>query len=98
VEESLSESKRFEKNTVLLNILLEQKNIDPFLARIIHHAARTANKEVIFKYAPLAAKQASKYGAHEQALKHYETALQYAENLSKKKSLKYLKDMLMNVT
>lgn len=91
VEESLSEAKRFEKNTIVLNILLEQKNIDPFLARIIHHAARTANKEVIFKYAPLAAKQASKFGAHEQALKHYKTALQYAEHLSKKGQLEILK-------
>lgn len=91
VEESLSEAKRFKKNNTVLNILLEQKNIDPFLARIIHHASRTANKEVIFKYAPLAAKQASKYGAHEQALKHYKTALQYAEHLSKKEQLEILK-------
>lgn len=82
VEEPLSEAKRFEKNTAVLNILLKQKNIDPFLARIVHHAARIADKEVIFKYAPLAAKQAARLGAHEQALKHYKTALQYSEHIS----------------
>ncbi|RPI74171.1 MAG: helix-turn-helix transcriptional regulator [Ignavibacteriales bacterium] len=82
VEESLSETKRFEKNSAVLNILLKQKNSKPFLARIIHHAARIGNKDVITKYAPLAAKQASKFGAHEQASKLYKTALQYADSLS----------------
>jgi DNA-binding CsgD family transcriptional regulator len=90
VEESLSESKRFEKNTAVLNILLNQKNTGPFLARIIHHAARTANKEVIFKYAPLAAKQAARLGAHEQALKHYMTAIQFSEHLSADEQLDIL--------
>jgi DNA-binding CsgD family transcriptional regulator len=89
-EESLSESKRFEKNTAVLNILLNQKNTGPFLARIIHHAAKTANKDVIFKYAPLAAKQASRLGAHEQALKHYMTALQYSKHVSIKEQLDIL--------
>ena len=90
VEESLSETKRFENNTAVLDILLKQKNIEPFLPRIIHHAARIADKEVIFKYAPLAAKQASKLGAHEQALKHYMTALQFSEHLSAGEQLEML--------
>jgi len=90
VEESLSETKRFENNTAVLDILLKQKNIEPFLPRIIHHAARIANKEVIFKYAPLAAKQASKLGAHEQALKHYMTALRFSEHLSAGEQLEML--------
>ena len=90
VEESLSESKRFEKNTTILNILLNQKNNAPFLARIMHHAAKTANTEVIFKFAPLAAKQAARLGAHEQALKHYMTALQYSEHISTKEQLDIL--------
>ncbi|HEX9739891.1 MAG TPA: hypothetical protein VGA29_03865, partial [Ignavibacteriaceae bacterium] len=86
----LSETKRFENNTAVLDILLKQKNIEPFLPRIIHHAARIADKEVIFKYAPLAAKQASKLGAHEQALKHYMTALQFSEHLSAGEQLEML--------
>ncbi|MFO7525273.1 MAG: LuxR C-terminal-related transcriptional regulator [Ignavibacteriaceae bacterium] len=90
VEESLPESKRLERNDNVLNILLRQKNIEPFLARIIHHAARTGNKEVIIKYVPFAAKQASKLGAHEQAAKLYETALRFAEHLSREEHLDLL--------
>jgi DNA-binding CsgD family transcriptional regulator len=87
VEESLSESDRFKYNSTLLNILLKQKNIAPFLARIIHHSARIPDKEVILKYAPLAAKQASKLGAHEQALKHYSTALRFSDHLTEPEKL-----------
>jgi len=90
VEESLSEAKRIEKNTSILNILLEQKNTDPYLARIIHHAVLTANKDVITKYAPLAAKQASKASAHEKAAKHYLTAIQYSDQLSPEEQLDLL--------
>jgi len=90
VEESLSETKRFEKNSAVLKILLKQKNIEPFLARIIHHAARIADKEMIFKYVPPAAAQASRLGAHEQALKHYGTALQYSEHLSIEEQLEMM--------
>ncbi len=90
MEESLSESKRFEKNTTVLNILLNQKNTGPFLAWIMHHAAKTANTDVIFKFAPLAAKQAARLGAHEQALKHYMTAHQYAEHISIEEQLNIL--------
>ncbi len=82
VEESLSETKRNKYNTHVLRILLEEKNTDRLLARIIHHAAKADNREVIIKYAPLAAKQASKLGAHKMAAKHYLTALQYSEQLS----------------
>ena len=56
----------------------------------MHHAAKTANTEVIFKFAPLAAKQAARLGAHEQALKHYMTALQYSEHISTKEQLDIL--------
>ncbi|HEY6625741.1 MAG TPA: response regulator transcription factor, partial [Ignavibacteriaceae bacterium] len=47
-------------------------------------------KEVIFKYAPLAAKQAARLGAHEQALKHYMTAIQFSEHLSADEQLDIL--------
>jgi ATP/maltotriose-dependent transcriptional regulator MalT len=45
---------------------------------------------VIFKYAPLASKQAARLGAHEQALKHYMTAIQYSEHLSDDEQLDIL--------
>ena len=90
VEELLSESKRITLNTKVLNILIEQKNSDHLLARIIHHATKTGNSEVIIKYAPLAAKQASTLGAHKMAAKHYLTALQYSNQLSIEQQLDLL--------
>jgi DNA-binding CsgD family transcriptional regulator/tetratricopeptide (TPR) repeat protein len=90
VEESLSEVRRIERNTSVLKILLEQKNTDPYLARIIHHAVLTANKDVITKYAPLAAKQASKASAHEKAAKLYLTAIQFSDQLSPEERLDLL--------
>ena len=91
VEESLSESKRQLLNEKVFRILLNQKNIDNYLARIIHHASGAGSKEIILKYAPLAAQQASKFGAHILAAKHYLTALEYSSNREIKEYLDLLK-------
>ncbi len=90
VEETLSEAKRHKLNSEVLNILLEQKNTDHLLARIIHHASKSEQTEVITKYAPLAAKQASKLGAHFQAAQHYQTALKYSNRISIEQQLTLL--------
>ncbi|MGA9294842.1 MAG: AAA family ATPase, partial [Ignavibacteriaceae bacterium] len=82
VEDSLTESKRQMFNEKILQIFLKQKKIDDYLARIIHHAEQARNKTVIIKYAPQAAKQASKLGAHLLASNHYQNILRYAEELS----------------
>ncbi|HCY77624.1 MAG TPA: hypothetical protein DHV28_17060 [Ignavibacteriales bacterium] len=93
IEESLSESKRIKLNSQVLNALVEQKNIDPFLARIVHHASKAQLSESIIKYAPLAAAQASQLGAHNQAVKHYQNALQYDNQISVEQKLKLLEGM-----
>ncbi|MGB5895340.1 MAG: AAA family ATPase, partial [Ignavibacteriaceae bacterium] len=90
VEESLSESKRNKLNSQVLSILIEEKNTDHLLARIIHHATKSNNRSVIIKYAPLAAKQASTLGAHKMAAKHYLTALQYSDQLTVEEKLTLL--------
>jgi DNA-binding CsgD family transcriptional regulator len=90
VEESLSEAKRNKLNSQVLNILIDQKNIDHLLARIIHHASKAGNREAILKYAPMAAKQASLLGAHKMAAKHYLTALQYSDQLEPDEKLTLL--------
>ena len=81
VEESLSDSKKFELNEAVLQTLLKQKNTESYLARIIHHAIKADNKEVIINYASAAAKQASSLGAHRLAADHYQNALKYSNNL-----------------
>ncbi len=82
VEESLSESKRQMLNEKVLQIFLKQEKLDNFLARIIHHAEQAHNKKVIIKYAPQAARQASKLGAHLLAASHYQNVLRFADELS----------------
>lgn len=82
VEDSLTESKRQMFNEKVLQIFLKQKKIDNYLARIIHHAEQARNRMVIIKYAPQAAKQASKLGAHLLAANHYQNILRYVEELS----------------
>jgi DNA-binding CsgD family transcriptional regulator/tetratricopeptide (TPR) repeat protein len=93
IEESLSESRRIKLNSQVLNALIEQKNIDHFLARIVHHAAKAQISESIIKYAPLAAMQASQLGAHNQAVKHYQIALQYDNQISTEQKLTLLEGL-----
>ena len=93
IEESLSESKRIKLNSQILSVLIEQKYIDHFLARIIHHASKAQLSESLIKYTPLAAAQASQLGAHKQALKHYQLALQYDDKISVEQKLKLLEEI-----
>ncbi|HSD64476.1 MAG TPA: AAA family ATPase, partial [Ignavibacteriaceae bacterium] len=81
VEESLSEIKRLRYNEKVLQILLNQQETDNYLARIIHHATIAKDKQIIIKYAPIAAKQASKLGAHSLAADHYLNALRYVNEV-----------------
>jgi DNA-binding CsgD family transcriptional regulator/GTPase SAR1 family protein len=81
VEESLSESKRQFLNEKVLQLLLKQDKAENYYARIIHHAAKANNKEVIINYAPDAAKQASLLGAHTLAANHYYNVLKFADEV-----------------
>ena len=91
IEDSLFETKRIEFNSLVLSILLEQRDKDHLLARIIHHAANAKDIDTIIEYAPRAAVQASNLGAHKQAAKHYLTALNFSHNISKEEKLKLLR-------
>lgn len=52
------------------------------LARLAHHAEGAGDREAVLKYAPAAARKASKTGAHREAARLYELALQYSDGLS----------------
>src|SRR3954451_19471172 len=47
-------------------------------ARLVHHAVRAGNTAAVRRFAPEAARQASKLGAHREAAAHYRTALDHA--------------------
>src|ERR1700722_11090552 len=58
---------------------LEQHNADP--TQLVHHAALAENAAAVLKYAPLAAKEATRLGAHRQAAAHLSAALHYRDAL-----------------
>lgn len=93
IEESLQESERIKLNSLVLNMLLKQKNTNQFLARIIHHAEKSYNSEVIIKFAPVAAKQASSLGAHIQAAKHYRSVLKFSDKISNEQHISFLEGL-----
>jgi ATP/maltotriose-dependent transcriptional regulator MalT len=77
VEESISPLKRLELNRKLLEMLLQyHERVNP--ERIVHHAKNANAYEVVLQYAPVAAKQAMQVGAHIEASKLFQTAIEYA--------------------
>jgi DNA-binding CsgD family transcriptional regulator len=54
---------------------LEQHNTD--LTQLVHHAALADNAAAVLKYAPLAAREAARLGAHREAAAHLNAALRY---------------------
>lgn len=77
VEESISPLKRLDLNRKLLDMLLQHHEaVHP--ERIVHHAKNANAYEVVLKYAPVAARQAMQVGAHIEASKLFQTAIEYA--------------------
>jgi DNA-binding CsgD family transcriptional regulator len=50
-------------------------------ARLVHHAWGAGDDEAIRRYAPVAAREASRAGAHREAAAHYQLALEHAGDL-----------------
>lgn len=79
VEESLPPARRLDLHRRMLR-LLEQDRV-PDLARIAHHAIRAGEPDRIVEYAPAAAREAAKAGAHREAVSFYSAALEHADLL-----------------
>lgn len=52
------------------------------LARLSHHADHCGNRDAVLEYAPLAAQQSARLGAHREAVSHYRQALRHADVLA----------------
>jgi DNA-binding CsgD family transcriptional regulator/tetratricopeptide (TPR) repeat protein len=66
----------------VLDALVTHFDRSAVLARIVHHAVACDAVEVIVEYAPAAARQASRLGAHRQAVQHYRLALEHGDRLA----------------
>jgi len=65
-------------------------------ARLVHHATFAQNGALVLKYAPLAAKEAARVGAHREAAAHLKAALLYGDSLSKPARAQILEHMPWN--
>ncbi|HLZ99473.1 MAG TPA: AAA family ATPase [Steroidobacteraceae bacterium] len=59
---------------------LAQHGADP--ARLVHHATFAQQAAAVLEYAPLAAKEAARLGAHREAAAHLAAALRYGSSLA----------------
>jgi ATP/maltotriose-dependent transcriptional regulator MalT len=90
IEASLSFGRTQELHHLILEALLDVPQADISLARLVHHASGAADAEKVIEFAPRAAQQASRHGAHHEAAEHYQNALRYASILSPQDRAKLL--------
>ena len=91
IETSLSPVIRREINKRMLDILVENSDHSKEMERIIHHAKNASENEIVVKYAPLAAREASLVGAHLEAAKLYLTAIEYYREKDKNTLIDFYK-------
>lgn len=85
IADKLTPLKRRLLNRKILDLLLNKDDIDNDLMRIVHHALEADDHAIVAHFAPLAAEQAARLGAHLEARKLYEMVLEYDKDLSQEK-------------
>jgi DNA-binding CsgD family transcriptional regulator/tetratricopeptide (TPR) repeat protein len=81
VEESIPVQRKLALHRAALAALESPPEGAPDPARLAHHAHAAGEAEAVLKFAPLAAAQASRLGAHRESAIHYGHALDFAELL-----------------
>jgi len=83
VEASLSPLTRIRYNKKMLDIFLESDESNQAIERIVHLAKNANEYDTVVHYAPLAAKQAARVGAHIESARLYFTAIEYYQGQDK---------------
>lgn len=81
VEDSLFPGRARQFHAQILRALLDHGFEAPPLARIVHHGAQAGDFSALLRYAPAAAHQASRLGAHREAAAHYQIVLNQVTSL-----------------
>ncbi|MCR9134621.1 MAG: AAA family ATPase [Alphaproteobacteria bacterium] len=76
----LSETERQAIHGQLLDALLAHNALGPLLADIVHHAEGAREVETLLCFAPMAAKEAARMGAHREAAQYLFAAMKHAED------------------
>ncbi len=79
IEGSLSLGRSEALHRKVLQVLLQPSVTGVPLARLVHHAIHAADAEKVLEYAPRAAEQASRHGAHHEAVRYYQAAIRYRQ-------------------
>jgi DNA-binding CsgD family transcriptional regulator len=79
-EDSLSQSRRQRLHARVLKVLAERPDISA--ARLAHHADGARKADEVLRFAPMAAMQAARVGAHREAASQYQLALRYVQDLT----------------
>jgi DNA-binding CsgD family transcriptional regulator len=74
VEDSLSASERVALQRRALDVLASPPSGEPDVSRLAYHANAAGDTAALRHFAPLAAEQAARLGAHREALAHYRLA------------------------
>lgn len=83
IESILSPLEKLKLHRIILNLFLPSFEKRNQIERIVHHAKNGNDYELVTRYAPLAAKQAVKTGAHIEAAKLFLTAIEYYQGNDK---------------
>lgn len=81
IEDALPPLRCRELHARVLGALRARAEDPAQLARIVHHAAGAGDAAAVLQFAPSAAEQASRLGAHREAEAHYSMALRHAAAL-----------------
>jgi DNA-binding CsgD family transcriptional regulator/tetratricopeptide (TPR) repeat protein len=81
VEESIPPPRRLILHRAAIAALRSPPHGEPDAARLAHHALAAGDAATVLEFAPLAAAEAARHGAHREAAVHYGQALGFAELL-----------------
>ncbi|HEY0680494.1 MAG TPA: AAA family ATPase [Chitinophagaceae bacterium] len=76
IETALSPLAKIALNKKILEQFRESFEVNQEIERIVHHAKNANSYDLVIKYAPLAASQAARLGAHIEASKLYRSAIE----------------------
>jgi len=93
MENSLSPGHARFLHSQILHALMKRGAETVSLARLVHHAVLGGNIEVILLWAPQAARQASRLGAHREAATHYQLVLSNVPSLTQEKRAELLEGL-----
>jgi len=79
IESSLIAGERLQANRAVIDKLLGRPGVEP--ARLVHHAERSGQVDVILEHSPLAARDAARLGAHRQAASVLRVVLEHCDQL-----------------